>query len=50
VLEGRTTLAGFYSYGEISPFARGTASQLHNQTMTITWLGERALPPGPATT
>lgn len=34
------TLTGFYSYGEISPFAPGSACQLHNQTMTITWLGE----------
>lgn len=28
--------AGFYSYGEISPFNEGGACQLHNQTMTIT--------------
>lgn len=35
------TMTGFYSYGEISPFAPGTACQLHNQTMTITWLGEQ---------
>lgn len=34
------TLTGFYSYGEISPFAPGTACHLHNQTMTITWVGE----------
>jgi hypothetical protein len=34
-------LTGFYSYGEISPFTPGSACQLHNQTMTITWLGER---------
>jgi len=33
-------LAGFYSYGEISPFAPGTACRLHNQTMTVTWIGE----------
>lgn len=31
-----TALAGFYSYGEISPFNNGGACQLHNQTMTIT--------------
>lgn len=31
---------GFYSYGEISPFRPGEACLLHNQTMTITWLGE----------
>jgi hypothetical protein len=30
---------GFYSYGEISPFAAGRCD-LHNQTMTITTLGE----------
>lgn len=35
------TLTGFYSYGEISPFTPGSACQLHNQTMTVTWLGER---------
>ncbi len=34
------TLTGFYSYGEISPFAPGVSCQLHNQTMTVTWLGE----------
>lgn len=31
---------GFYSYGEISPFANGTCSVLHNQTMTLTRLWE----------
>ncbi len=31
-----TLLAGFYSYGEISPFNEGVDCQLHNQTMTIT--------------
>jgi hypothetical protein len=34
-------LTGFYSYGEISPFAPGSACHLHNQTMTITWIGEK---------
>lgn len=29
-------IAGFYSYGEISPFDEGGRCQLHNQTMTIT--------------
>ena len=33
-------LTGFYSYGEISPLTPGTPCCLHNQTMTITWLGE----------
>lgn len=32
----KTVLAGFYSYGEISPFNNGGRCQLHNQTMTIT--------------
>jgi hypothetical protein len=31
---------GFYSYGEISPDSQGGASQLHNQTMTVTVLSE----------
>ncbi|MBT9523008.1 MAG: FIST C-terminal domain-containing protein [Dechloromonas sp.] len=33
-------LTGFYSYGEISPFAPGASCKLHNQTMTITCLSE----------
>jgi hypothetical protein len=33
-------LTGFYSYGEISPFSPGVACKLHNQTMTVTYLGE----------
>lgn len=41
VFGSKATLAGFYSYGEISPFAPGTACHLHNQTMTIAWLGEK---------
>ncbi|GAB4397152.1 MAG: FIST N-terminal domain-containing protein [Rhodoferax sp.] len=35
-------VAGFYSYGEISPFTGGVACQLHNQTMTITTWTESA--------
>lgn len=31
---------GFYSYGEISPFSKGSPCELHNQTMTITTLSE----------
>lgn len=31
---------GFYSYGEISPFAGYVNCELHNQTMTITLMGE----------
>lgn len=33
-------MAGFYSYGEISPFSVGSRCELHNQTMTITTLSE----------
>ncbi len=33
-------LTGFYSNGEISPFLETSECKLHNQTMTITWLGE----------
>ena len=42
VLGESTTLAGFYSYGEISPFTPNARCELHNQTMTITTLSERA--------
>lgn len=35
-----TVLTGFYSYGEICPFAAGAPCRLHNQTMTVTWIGE----------
>tara|TARA_R110002167_G_scaffold266029_6_gene472761 strand:+ start:3466 stop:4599 length:1134 start_codon:yes stop_codon:yes gene_type:complete len=31
---------GFYSYGEIAPFAGQHSSKLHNQTMTLTLLSE----------
>ncbi len=41
VLGDHTTLAGFYSYGEISPFTPGAQCKLHNQTMTITTFSER---------
>jgi hypothetical protein len=40
VLGSGTALAGFYSYGEISPFTPGARCELHNQTMTITALSE----------
>lgn len=40
VLGERTILAGFYSYGEISPFTPTARCELHNQTMTITTLAE----------
>ena len=35
----QTRQIGFYSYGEISPYAKGSCD-LHNQTMTITTLSE----------
>lgn len=41
VLGDAATLAGFYSYGEISPFTHGARCELHNQTMTITALSEQ---------
>ncbi len=41
VFGSQATLTGFYSYGEISPFTAGSACHLHNQTMTITWMGEK---------
>ena len=40
VLGSETTLCGFYSYGEISPFSNDAKCELHNQTMTITTLKE----------
>ncbi len=41
VLPKGTHQIGFYSYGEISPYATGTCD-LHNQTMTLTTLSEAA--------
>lgn len=40
VLGPRPVLTGFYSNGEISPLGEAGACQLHNQTMTITTMGE----------
>jgi len=40
VLGPGVVLAGFYSYGEISPFTPSATCELHNQTMTITTLAE----------
>lgn len=40
VFGSQAVLTGFYSYGEISPFTPGASCKLHNQTMTITYLGE----------
>lgn len=40
VLGESPVLTGFYSYGEIAPWAPGGACTLHNQTMTVTTLRE----------
>ncbi|HEX6704762.1 MAG TPA: FIST N-terminal domain-containing protein [Albitalea sp.] len=40
VLGAHATVAGFYSYGEISRSEFVGDCRLHNQTMTITWLTE----------
>jgi hypothetical protein len=40
VLGRNTVMSGFYSHGEISPFAPGAKCELHNQTMSITTLSE----------
>jgi hypothetical protein len=42
VLGASTHLAGFYSYGEVSPHEVTGSAELHNQTMTITTLSEVA--------
>ncbi|WP_437675385.1 FIST N-terminal domain-containing protein [Sorangium sp. So ce131] len=43
VLPKGTRVTGFYSYGEISPYAAGHCD-LHNQTMTLTVLSESPTP------
>ncbi|WP_437779375.1 FIST N-terminal domain-containing protein [Sorangium sp. So ce1097] len=43
VLPKGTRVTGFYSYGEISPYATGHCD-LHNQTMTLTVLSESPTP------
>lgn len=40
VIGNKAAIAGFYSYGEMAPFAGRNACQLHNQTMTLTLLSE----------
>jgi len=40
VLGPEAKLAGFYSYGEVSPHAATGFTELHNQTMTITTICE----------
>lgn len=39
-LGAKTALTGFYSYGEIAPHGYTGRCELHNQTMTITTIGE----------
>jgi hypothetical protein len=34
------SVTGFYSYGEIAPYRKGTNCELHNQTMTVTFFSE----------
>ena len=41
-LPDKTEAIGFYSYGEACPTAGSDFSELHNQTMTITVLSEKA--------
>jgi hypothetical protein len=40
VLGANATVAGYYSYGEVSPTGPGQDCKLHNQTMTISYLAE----------
>ncbi len=40
ILGPQVATAGFYSYGEICPFTHSGKCELHNQTMTVTTLGE----------
>ncbi|MBH9551395.1 FIST signal transduction protein [Inhella gelatinilytica] len=42
VLGAQAQVTGFYSNGEISPDLKGLECHLHNQTMTITLVAERA--------
>jgi hypothetical protein len=41
IFGNKTSMAGFYSYGELSPLNKGSNCELHNQTMTITTFTER---------
>jgi len=40
VIGEQACITGFYSYGEMAPFAGKNECQLHNQTMTLTLLSE----------
>jgi hypothetical protein len=41
ILGEKTAIAGFYSYGELSPYNLSGRCELHNQTMTITGFCEK---------
>ncbi len=41
VIGDKIPVTGFYSYGEIAPFAGLKNCELHNQTMTVTLFGEK---------
>lgn len=41
-LGSSATLAGFYSYGELAPFSDILHCRLHNQTMTLTTIQDKA--------
>jgi len=40
VVGAKAKISGFYSYGEMAPFAGKNECQLHNQTMTLTLMSE----------
>lgn len=40
IVGDQAKITGFYSYGEMAPFAGKNECQLHNQTMTLTLLSE----------
>lgn len=40
VIGDQTVVTGFYSYGEMAPFAGNQYCRLHNQTMTLTLISE----------
>jgi len=40
VIGNQAMITGFYSYGEMAPFAGKNECQLHNQTMTLTLMSE----------
>lgn len=40
IFGSEVTFTGFYSYGEIAPTNKNNVTEFHNQTMTITLMGE----------